>query len=737
MDNQDKQNMRFSIIEAVETLSEIADMDIEHGVGVSQTHETPVDEEKINYRSVKWVNKEDAEKGLQVVKETFRVILNFLRHFYREEITYVPDLKAVEGIKTIMILVGEAAKKLDKYTQLFHLSNNKSVVELKEYKKLQEFYLTKIAHKVDEGQLGKWILALSKMSYLRNEEIKLVGKANLQTKHVFVDLDSVRRDSEYELFFLRKEDGTRFYSPRLLRNMKLISDFGSYYEGKAIEDTLEDVQVWVDRYYQQAALSIIKSTCSLRDRYYREAFQYKDNELVHALGYCLMALVMCSQQRNSIKYDAVKTCTDYFKDFQNFLRKALRTSEYARLVTYPPNDTNRAGQCLLNLTHTLCKAFYFCCDGYQNSAPEFFNLFEAAEQPEDDHLSVSTEWGRLNNEYASLHKLLKGHQNAPLLKTLNVLDEGDSHIFDPLLQGCMPTLLYHLSYDGKKIVNVRMGCPIIQDYINKAVVNDEFKALLRSCNEESDIKSVLILNLQDRTSWKDHVRCAVLEELQHNSDFCDVLTVATIAKDTDFYHQLPPYDLDNQTEAFLQSFCEHFGDESSGYYFPKALQEHLDANFLEGILNGIHNIFFNNKNMLLRDPRLNFIEIFDVFLTLKILEAAKPDCFCLLCKDGVDGSAAMNALLYCFLKIVNNEERMTPSEWKELNVLLHVPALVVRERLIQQDKFARFISALKTIETVKDEYGPQKFVRIFHETFSQFYQTTILKSQALPINSAI
>ena len=42
-----------------------------------------------------------------------------------------------------MVLVGEAAKKLDKYIELFQKINVRSVTELREYKQLQEFYFSK------------------------------------------------------------------------------------------------------------------------------------------------------------------------------------------------------------------------------------------------------------------------------------------------------------------------------------------------------------------------------------------------------------------------------------------------------------------------------------------------------------------------------------------------------------------------------------------------------------------
>ena len=76
--------------------------------------------EKIAYKTVHWLHKDDAASTINLVKEIFRVILHYLKQFYKSDYGRVTDQKTLDEIKTIMVLVGEAAKKLDKYTELFH-----------------------------------------------------------------------------------------------------------------------------------------------------------------------------------------------------------------------------------------------------------------------------------------------------------------------------------------------------------------------------------------------------------------------------------------------------------------------------------------------------------------------------------------------------------------------------------------------------------------------------------------
>src|ERR1700732_4242567 len=101
----------LSIIEAVETLSNIADLEFDHEIGIAQKHEIFLGNEKIPYKTVHWLHKEDAPTTVNQIRETFRVILHYLKDFYKKEYRSVTDPKTMEEIKSIMVLVGEAAKK--------------------------------------------------------------------------------------------------------------------------------------------------------------------------------------------------------------------------------------------------------------------------------------------------------------------------------------------------------------------------------------------------------------------------------------------------------------------------------------------------------------------------------------------------------------------------------------------------------------------------------------------------
>lgn len=716
----------LSIIDAVETLSSIADLELDREVGVAEANSLIAQENTLAHKTTHWLYKQNADMTLRLVKEIYKVILSYLRNFYKKEYRNVANEHAIEGVKTIMVLVGEAAKKLDKVTALFQNTAMKSVKELPEYRKLQDFYLSRIARKIDEGTLGKWILALTQKT-IEEQPVELVGTKSVETKHVFVDLESVKKDTEYELFFLRKEDSSRYFSPLLIRNIKLICDFGSSFGLRKSDDPLASVQLWVDRNFHYSAKGIWDSLGQLRYRYFREAARHKDHELVVTLNKALMALMMCCNSQNLLRNNPIKSCSEYFYDFQMFLREAMQTRDYEKLITYPPKKTDHLSNCLVETIHGLCRGLFLHLQGQQELIPIIQGLIQEADQERSpEHLKASeavhTIWSKLACDYAAMMKLMRHHTNGPLVKVIDVLQNGDYNSFDPLIQENVPNQLFSLFNQETKIVNIRIPSPTRQEFIHRVIIDDEFKGFLRSCLENHS--KHLLINLQDKTSWREHFRSAAIEELTSCSDFSKCLEVVTLAKDTEFYHQLPPYNQENHADVFIKHLKNQIKEDDSGFFFPKHIKKALFPQFTDGVIEHIHRIFFSGKNVLTRENRLDFIEIFYLFLELKLIELIKPDSFSLTCKDGIDTGGAASAFLFIFLKILT-EDKFTDVEIEHLNQMLYIPALLNRERVMLPERFNRMISALKALESTKAEFG-LNFAKIVNEAFGRYFKTPIL-----------
>lgn len=746
MSNHDKnKGATLSIVEAVETLSNIADLEFDRHIGIAQKHDLIVQDKPLIYHTVHWLHQKDSDATVGVVKETFRVILNYLRNFYKQEYNVIYDPRAIENIKTIMVLVGEAAKKLDKYTALFHEKQGRSVTELEEYKKLQDFYLSRIARKIDEGVLGRWILGLTQK--VRAERaikpgVKLKGKGTNQAKHIFIDLESVKKDTEYELFLLRKEDGTRFFSPRLIRNIKLVSDFGDYFGEEMPEDPLEDMNIWRDRVAYSCSKSLIKAAHAQIEKFYVQLHNFNENELAITFNKSLMALMLAANPHNLSHNLPIKNCCDYFHDFQLFLRRCLHSRDYERMVAYPPEKNNHQAHALLNAIQALCQALYAQVDGLQEVLSWIHGLVQradkelSAEKQGVNKEEVKSElWSQLARDYTAMTKLMKMHPNGPLNKILEALEDGNYREFDPLMQENVPSQLYTLHTPENKYSFARWPSPTHQEFINKATVTDEFKGLLYACAEGSDINRCLLINLQDRMTWKDHLRCMALEELTNNKELQKHINVVTIAKDTEFYHQLAPYHLENHAEIFMKQFEEQLLDEECGFMFPKEDKKALH-DFIKGGMQAVHQLFFSGKNILLREHRMDFIEIFYLFLELKIIELCKPDVVGFTCKDSIDIGAAAGAELFILLKLLN-QERMSESDRENLDLMLYAPALLFRERIMLPERFNRLISAMKVIEEVSQQHGHRNFKKVIHEAFGGLYKTPILEGKVVPCHKVV
>jgi hypothetical protein len=730
MSRNRRESYHPTVEEAVETLSNIASIDFDQEV--AEVDPLNVSDNP-SYRAVQWLKGQDAESTVKTVRESFRVILNYLKNFYTREYHAVSSSQAIEGIKDIMVLVGEAAKKLDKYMVLAKQSEGKealTITQLKEYKKLQEFYLTRIARKVDESVLSNWIMGLSRQIFAAADSNKPLQSLNEgPAKHIFIDLDSVKKDTEYELFFIRKEDGTHFFSPRLIRNMKLVSDFGNYL-GEQNDEVLESIDIWRMQALQLSANNILSSLGSTLDQFYHELKLAKDakdvGQLEKLLSQALMALMLASNAHHLSNDSGVKNCAGYFVDFQRFLRQALNCHEYQKYLAYPPSESNTRAHAALEMAHALCENLFTRLHGSQKLQPAILQLLQEAGQKQS--LDHGKAWAasqllsdRLVSDYVAMTKLLKGSSHGPLVNVLASLEEGSAQAYDPLFQGNIPNCLYSFEMDDKHIDNVRIPAPIHQEFIDKPVLTEEFKGCLRGMVKKN--KTLLLFNLQDKTSWREHARAVLLEELQKNPEFENTLTVVTFAKDTEFYHQLAPYFEDNHAHTFIKQFKEHLADESCGFSFPEHLRKAIFPKFIDGVIESIHRVFFGGKNVLLRAQRMDFIEIFYLFLQIKLIEVVHPDTVSFTCKDGVDVGIAASAQLYLFLNWLN-DENFTKEGIEQLYLMLYAPVLVNRERTMLPVVFNRMQKAMRVIELVRRQQGWEAFAHNIQSNFSPYFKTS-------------
>lgn len=701
----------LNIVDAVETLSSIAELGADKKMGILEEKQIQIKDKQISYHSVRWLHNSDGETTLAVIREIFRVILDYLIAFYENQYNTVKDKHTAEEIRTIMVLVGEAAKNLDKYGNLFHQSHHPiSVTELQEYKELQAYYLTKVAPKIDDGHMGKWILALSSGPLSAKPHLKLKHQINdSTTKHVFVDLHSVKRDSEYELFFIRKEDGTRFFNPRLIRNLKLVCDLGNFFRrAERKQHVLPKMDIWLDKYIQASAASMVSALKSKLDLFFREAMRQKGKPLVEELTKTSMALLLSASPSHLMSEHPSKSCLSYFKDFQRFLREILHSKEYQKLAG-GVGASNKLGALIRDTVLSICRALFLHAKGMSVLQSMTNDILHKGKKK-------TGEAGRFSEfiqVYEELQELIQTQAHGPLNKMLDVLLDGENDEFDPMALLNLPSPLYAAYFNDKRLLYIRMPSPTHQEYVHKAFVTEEFKNYLASSETGHGVKKHLLVVLQDKTTWKEAARCHAIEGLLHHKDFANHLEVCTLSYGSDLYHQAGEYLNENDAESFKKILHEHLIDNHSGFFFSAHLQRPLHDEFLPHLLDAVHRVFFDNAKQLTRDDRQAFIDLAYVFITLKVVEVSHADALSFCCKDGIDAGAAFSGLLFALFQWVSTNYKDAKGD-AFLNYLLYTPALLWRERALQPEPFYRLINTLKVIENViskKDHVHLQQQLR--------------------------
>lgn len=675
----------LTVMEAVDTLSTLADLDV-------RPPSEPLPQQR--------------------VKETFQVLNNYLHHLYKTNREQLKEPETQRGIQAMMILAGEAAQKVDRFTSIF---KGIHVTDLKEYQDLQKFYLTKIMSRFqkvlesEEAWEAEWKIAAE-------AEQMDVERKGLR------DLETVRRDRQYELFNIKKEDGGPFFNRNLLRHIRLIGEFDETVSSTEEEDPLLKIKMIQDRDLHQSAKEILHLAEPFIADFYKGAMKQIDREFVAGMHNSLMALMLAANGRNLLQNTTGKSCLSYYFDFHYFLRQALKSPDYKNFIDQPRDELDNFSRALLNLSHALC-CFFFSRIGTREEAIGYIHYLIGKQKPEETLHEPLAFWTNILDDDENMRALLKKFPSGPILKTLDLFREHEEREgFDPLNHENMPSHLYLISDDKVHITALRIPTPTHQEYINQADPVEEFEGFIRYLASKK--QKHLLFNLQDRTAWIEYHRASCLEKLQKEAEFSDHLFVISLPKHTDFYLQAADYQNIDDADAFLEILKDQFFSfEEAGFYFPASMRNQELQQFVNDIIPKIHRYFFGDKMMLNRKNRLDFIEIFYHFLALKVIDLIEPDSISFTCKDAIDVGGAMGASFYAFLRMAVDASPFTKKEKDNLLWMFYTPALTIRDRLIDIQTFNRAVSALAHMH---DEIDAKREEVL--SAFNGFYSRPLLTS---------
>lgn len=691
----------ITIVEAVENLSDMANLeneDLEDG----QDKDLPV--ATLTHR--KWLNRKDNKKTIENIRGTFRVVKKYMEHVHSKDKS-LKDKDIQVGLRSIVTLSKEAAHKLDSLKIL-----DTSVKRTREYTDFMRFYQDKLAKKLEKNLQKEEEWKAREDQVYAAEEIEKIG---------LKDLEAVTRDQDYELFYILQEDGSQFYSKNLIRHIRLVTDFDQLIHKFTQEDPLIKIQLIIDKRAQILANTIKSQLTQDIQAWIPQAGKFRDDPFIKNVFFCMQSLFLASYEKNRVMNTRGKSAIQYFKDLQFFLREAFSSIEYEQIMNMEAKEIEPFHEKIVDFLH-LCSYFLFTSPIDQDDANALLQkIFQSDQNKDKKNTSSLYFWNSLFDNYNSIETLLKEFPSGPLFKLLDILHDQDSVEFDPYMQGNLSEHIFTAYLQGKGVNVFTLACPTIQKEINKASVIPEFLGCIRQIVK--DHKHALVINLQDRTSWKEFSRCFVMEKFQQQAEIRKHIDVVSLSKNTEFYWQMNTYKDINDTSEFIYIFLEQIkNEEACGFYFPKYISRDEIQEFSKKAIDLILECFFNNKKHLTHKNRVDFIEIFYQFFTLFFLQKTKATHLFFMGKDNVDSAPTTTFGFYSLLKFFSQDMSWKEEEKDFLAGVLFIPALLFRERPVLLPPLSRTVSMLAVISAEMETFKAKdfkKFEALYGENFSK------------------
>lgn len=673
----------LSIIDIVDMLSSLAEIDITLAMEKQESG-------KDHTVSSKWMSDAHTMENENLVKMLFKGVQNYLEQIIEKDPDQLKDPSMRKGIQALMTFVLEAAEKIEKYSPLFKSPPFESLSEVPEYRDLHEYFASAIAAKIPTSSEieDDW----EELWGIRGSDLAQVNRRGLRS------VTEIKSDKQYELFYLLKEDGRPFYDYEVLRHMKLLYDFDKSANSYETENLFYKIGLVQDKECHHRALYVLKSCGYLIDEFFKEALKHKDSLCVSHMSMSVMGLMLAANPRN-LRQTSVseKTAYGYFLDFHYYLRKALVSDEYQKLIM-TTHDRRPFQSCLFLLVHKLCACYFSSVIEHREMSAIIRRMIAEGAIEMGEKESGASRFVTMMNEDTALRVSLEKFPAGAIHKMAELFEKGkNSKGFDPLSQDNIPEQLFTFTLQEKDVACLRMPAPVCQEYIQKAELAKEFEGFLRSLSINSKKQRLLFVNLQDRTSWQDFARCTALESILKKEEFAQSFSLLGLAKSSDFYMQTDVYFDQNDADQFVKVLTEQvLGGAQCGFFFSEDIAKQTAAN-LPKIISFVDDVFFTNSATLTREQRLDFIEITYMFITLGALDASEADYVCFSCKDGVDVGSTTSAEWFALCKMLSSSS-FTEDDKGLFLYLLYSQALTLRERAVDRVALERTLSALDCMQ---------------------------------------
>lgn len=661
-----QKKMDISILEAVDNLTMMADIDT-----TELTKNPKLLLEHLREKA-KWLTYESKKLTDEKIKSTFSSIHHYLELLGKKAIQEEQKVHYQRGMIAMMGLTHDAIEKADLLKKsIFSKEQSLSIKEYEEVKNLNKFFKEFSEHDLDKS--------------LVSDELDLKGALYAKNpKELIKDFNVLKNDTDYELLFIRRDDGQPFFSQEVLTHARYICEFDMMFLDFVEENPLRMVKIVQD-----------EEACIVADEIYQKiqtsakvflkAFKARQEDTLSQLLYsAIVALTAAKNPQNLLRSKRHKNCLEYFHDFYYFLHQICGH----QLIDHLEDDEY----------HQKCQAvikeltsWFFLHPMEHDLAIETINqLIQKGQLKPIKRHSI---WNFFLLSYEKLDSELKKSPSGPIFKLIEQYESGEfEEGFNSIGQGNTPSKILDFVMNDKTRSLLYLPSPTLQEESAKAKPIEEFSAFLHL----NPTKSLLLFNLQD----KQYVSKARVDAIEKLSSTYSNLHVVSLPKDNHFYHQIEEYFDLEEASSFLKALYDQVqGAPVSGFGFPKKLKIEKLKEFSQKIIPWIHEKFFSKNKILTRKNRLDFIELFYGLLAIKVMEMLDCDYLSFTCKDAIDVGSLANLQFYALLKyFIDPNAPLTELDQRALIKIALVPAFIQRTRMPSYKRLERMLSFLSVFE---------------------------------------
>jgi hypothetical protein len=601
------------------------------------------------------------------IKRSFETLKTYLIDLYQHQQMLLQNHDYLASLKAVMIIAEEAYDKLDLMAKIF--STSKQDLGEGEFNHLFDFYLKKVNFKVEH---------VASDVFRHSEEEK---KRALTDTHGLKNLETIRKDTDYELFYIKDSQGLSFFSKNLLRHTQLLGTFDELFLSFTGEDPFIKLKFIEDRLKQKRALLVRQELASRIDFFLKEAFRFKKLPFIGLTCSMMNALFLASYPSLVLQNDPYKACFEYFDDLIVFLTALVSKPEFYKTGSSIELVSDKGILASQRFVGGVISHLYFSKNDTRYIAE---HLYHYVQRPQVESFSPISFFDKLLEFDQSLRKLLANFPSGPLMKALDFIKDGDQNPHFAPLHNLSPQNLYNLTASYAPISVVVMGSATVQQHIDSAQIEPLFQVFIGQLNDQK----TLIINLENPHNEHHLARIKALKPLEAEN-----VMFAVIPRSGIFYEQLETYSFIDEAFEFKKIFLEQFDRHNDNTYS----HAHITSSQIEPVFELIHKRIFDHRSQLDLKDRLTFIEVAQLFMSLILMEKTQSQNLIIMCKDGLDHSNAYSLSLYALVAMINHEVLLTSSTLELFISELYGPAMTLRDRPIFESSVMRMFSALSVL----------------------------------------